>query len=84
MDVLVPSLYMYTGCTDSEIVKICILLRLSTGVQVGLFPASYSVLEGNQVSLTIVKTGTADIPVTVILSSAGKTATGIVTQLIYT
>ena len=55
----------------------------STGVQVGLSPASYSVLEGNQVSLTIMKIGAADIPVTVILSNAGKTATGIVTQFIH-
>jgi len=45
-------------------------------VQVAFDPASYSVLEGNQESLTIVKTGTADIPVTVTLSTAGVTATG--------
>jgi len=49
---------------------------LPTGVQVAFDPASYTVLEGNQVSLTIVKTGAADIPVTVELSTAGISATG--------
>ena len=49
---------------------------LPTDVQVAFDPASYTVLEGNQVSLTIVKTGTADIPVTVELSTAGISATG--------
>ena len=45
-------------------------------MQVAFDPASYTVLEGNQVNLTIVKTGAADIPVTVELSTAGVTATG--------
>ena len=49
---------------------------LPADVQVAFDPASYTVLEGNQVSLTIVKTGAADIPVNVELFTTGISATG--------
>ena len=45
-------------------------------LQVAFDPASYTVFEGDQVNLTIVKTGTADIPAILTLSTAGVTATG--------
>ena len=65
------------------IIKACYLFDLSTGVQFAFVPASYTVLEGNQVSLTIVKTGAAVVPVNVALSTAGETATGSETQYPY-
>ena len=81
--VLTPPLHIECSL-DSFNVEISlpnIPYKLSAGVQVMFDPASYIVLEGNQVTLTIVKTGEfTSIPVNVTLFTAGGTAAGSATQ----
>ena len=83
--VLTPPLHIECSL-DSFNVEISlpnIPYKLSAGVQVFFDPASYGVLEGNQVTLTIGKTDDITAtPVNLTLFTAGGTATGSATLLL--
>ena len=49
---------------------------VTTGVDVGFDPETYMVTEGNQRDLRVVVSGSYDIPVEVLLSTTGLSATG--------
>ena len=66
----------FTEFTQSIIMKVNFFLK---GVQVSFDPESYMVSEGNQRELRVIILGEYGVPVELLLSTTGLTATGIST-----